>query len=276
MTISIRHSPSTKKNQNIRDAPPREGETNMGWLQRVGPGKGEPGGLILLGGSSVSHFRIRFAQSQLRTDLMPSFWSLVGVMMGDQTFVSVPLDLREHNSDVPKSNGIQTCNLKDYDDPVRFPNIAVINFTEAFDSINQNIDRIKAQRSVVDLPSLILPWLGYVWGTSQAANPLVAGQGLPSAVFVETVYGLAGIELTPGLSSSSSCPEAIWSSALWWHDFYEEISEAEKREETPGEAQDDGSDSSVETTQAKSFKRAKAMIPMGSFTIRQPEAAVKG
>jgi hypothetical protein len=44
----------------------------------------------------------------------------------------------------------------------------------------------------------------------KASNPLAETLGLPSAVFIETVYGMAGIELTPGLSCSARCPEAIW------------------------------------------------------------------
>jgi hypothetical protein len=96
----------------------------------------------------------------------------------------------------------------------------------------------------------MLHWLGYIWSVSQAANPLLAGQGLPSAAFVETVYGIAGIELTPGLSSASSCPEAIWAAAKWWHQFYE----AE--------------------TGIGDEAHAIARLPTGHFAIRQPAAAV--
>jgi hypothetical protein len=34
---------------------------------------------------------------------------------------------------------------------------------------------------------------------------------------------IAGLELTPGLSSQSSCPEAIWQAAKWWYQFYAQI-----------------------------------------------------
>jgi hypothetical protein len=53
-----------------------------------------------------------------------------------------------------------------------------------------------------------------------APNPLLKDKGLPSAVYAETVMSIAGLELTPGLSSQSSCQEAIWQSAKWWHQFY--------------------------------------------------------
>jgi hypothetical protein len=204
----------------------------------------------MLGGSSLSHFRIRVAQSHLRSDLLPSFWSLVGLLEDAQTFLSVPLDLRPEGSEIPATNAIQTCRIADYDDPQRFPNIAVLRFTDDHTPIRENAERIKAQRSVVDLPSLMLPWLGYIWGAGRAGNPLLEGHGLPSAAFVETAHGLAGIELTPGLSSSGSCPEAIWQAAKWWRQFYE------GRTGT-GEA-----------------REATTTAPMGSYMLRQPAAAV--
>ena len=61
----------------------------------------------------------------------------------------------------------------------------------------------------------MLPWLAFLWGVSGSTNPLLSGTGLPSSAFVETVFAMAGFELTPGLSSASSCPEAIWQSAKW-------------------------------------------------------------
>jgi hypothetical protein len=288
MTIAIRNSSSTEKNDNIKPTTARRNESNVDWLKRVHGKKSGKDSLILLGGTSVSHFRVRCAQAQLRRDLMPSFWSLVGIMQDDKSFVSVPLGLRQDNAEVPLNNGVQTCALSDYADPVRFPNIAFIEFTESYSSIDENIQRIKSQRSIVDLPSLIVPWLGYVWGAGQATNPLMLGQGIPSAVFAETVYGLAGIELTPGLSSSSSCPEAIWVSANWWHDFYDAATKAENQQQpTEGEAMEKQagrkaskkggkSEPTIENTQSKPFVRAQAIIPRGAFAVRQREAAIIG
>jgi hypothetical protein len=47
----------------------------------------------------------------------------------------------------------------------------------------------------------------------------------PSAAFVEAAHSLAGIELTPGLSSSASCPEAVWQAVKWWHEYYAGVAE---------------------------------------------------
>jgi hypothetical protein len=66
---------------------------------------------------------------------------------------------------------------------------------------------------------LVTRWLPYVWGAGRAVNPLLDGLGLPSAVMAETVIGAAGFELTPGIASSASCPEALWQAARWWHEY---------------------------------------------------------
>jgi hypothetical protein len=244
--LAIRHSQATTPNESLQERPAREGESNREWLRNLGVSSG----IILIGGSSLAHFRIRVAQSHVRTDLFPSFWSLAGILHDGETFASVPLDGRADPSDVPRINGIQTCRLDEYDNPKYFPNIAVLHFTDDVGPIHENIERLKSQRSVIDLPTLMLPWLGYIWSIGQAGNPLLAGNGLPSAAFVETVYGIAGVEVTPGLSSASSCPEAIWVAAKWWHQFY------------------------GEGTGVRDEAHAIARMPTGNFAVRQPAAAV--
>ena len=231
MTISIRYAPASSKNKEVREVAPRDaGESNLDWLRRAADGEELAGAVILLGGSDLAHFRVRYAQSRLRSDLLPSFWSLAGVLANDRSFYSVTLDVPDA-SRVPQTNGVRRCLLRDYADPKWFPNVAVLRFTDSVRPLTDNVTRVERQRSVIDLPAYVLPWLAHVWGAGAGDNPLVAGYGLPSAAFVETVFGLAGIELTPGLSSSSSCPEAIWSTALWWHSFYEARAEDEARAE---------------------------------------------
>lgn len=61
---------------------------------------------------------------------------------------------------------------------------------------------------------------------------------------------MSGFELTPGLSSASSCPEAIRQSAKWWTPFFEDA------------VRDIGLDHAV------------PIVPQGWFAIRQPSAAV--
>jgi hypothetical protein len=243
--LAIRHSQATTPNESLQEVPAQR-QSNREWLRHLGATRG----IIVLGGSSLAHFRIRVAQSHVRSDLLPSFWSLAGLLEDGQTFASVPIHGNADPSEVPRTNGVQTCRLDEYDDPVRFPNIAVLHFVDDVRPIHANIERVKTQRSVIDLPTLMLPWLGYIWSIGQAGNPLLAGYGLPSAAFVETVYGIAGIELTPGLSSASSCPEAIWAAAKWWHQFY-------------GAGTGVGNEA-----------HAIARKPTGYYAVRQPAAAV--
>jgi len=225
------------------------------WLKAAGVREG----IVLLGGSSVAHFRLRVAQSHLRRDLTPSCWSFAGILDG-ATIISVPLDLVGDASEIVLMNGVQECAVGDYDDPERFPNIAALSFASDFREVMQSADLLSKQRSIIDLPALVLHWLGYLWSTGQVGNPLLAGYGVPSAVFVETVYGMTGVELTPGLSSSASCPEAIWQSAKWWHNFYEGAGAAGGAGEAPAEGEE----------------LEGAAHPKGFFLLRQPAATAVG
>lgn len=244
-------SPDVKKNTLFKRVPAKKDEGNREWLKRIIKENGfSQSGLLLIGGNSMVDFRIRVAQSHLRHDLTPSYWSLVGILSGEETFYSVPLQWKDDLSEMPHANGIQVCRLSDYDDPAHFPNVAFVQFTEMHEDILKYAERLKWQRSVIDLPALVIAWLEYVWAVGQKNIPLVDGQGLPSAVYAEMVYGIAGIELTPGLASASSCPEAIWQAAKWWRAFYES------------------------TSQINSGSQVQSIVPTGCFALRQPAAAI--
>jgi hypothetical protein len=251
--ISIRQSNAEKANDKLVETKAKPTETNSAWLKRVGA----KDGILLLGGASTSHFRIRVAQSHARADLKPSSWSLAGVLYDEMKFLSVPLELCGDASEIAQGNGVQTCNMADYDDPEKFPNIAVLRFTREAAKIHEKCyliagDRAAkrpAQRNIIDLPTLMLPWLSYIWICGRASNPLTDGLGLPSAAFVETVYGMAGIEITPGLASATSCPEAIWQAAKYWHAFYKEA------------------------VKTGNTKNAKQQVPGGQYAVRQKAAA---
>jgi hypothetical protein len=257
---TIIRSRATEPNTLLKEAPAQDREGNAAWFRR----QGNPDGIILVGGTSVADFRVRVAQSSLRGDMLPSLWSLCGILVGDGKFASVPLDLRPRDSSaktddasaVPQNNAVRVCSLDEYDDAQRYPNVAFVRFAKVHLDAHRDIDRVKSDRSIIDLPTLMLPWLGFVWGTAGATNPLTQGVGLPSAAFVETVFAMASFELTPGLSSASSCPEAIWQSAKWWSDFYGVT------------AADAKSDDSKDPE-----RRSVGMIPTGAFTIRQKAAA---
>jgi hypothetical protein len=215
--IRTRFSGVTSKNPELRYAPARAGERNSQWVARSGIREG----ILLLGGTSLSHFRTRVAQSHMRSDLLPSFWSLAGILREGKAVETVVLDWPDASA-IPATNAVRTLPLRDFDDPLWYPNIALLRFTGDEDALRSNLRRVRSERSIVDLPRLVLAWLGFVWGAGGEGNPLLAGHGHPSAAFVEAVHALAGVELTPGLSSEASCPEAIWLSAKWWRHYYEQ------------------------------------------------------
>jgi hypothetical protein len=243
--ILMKKSPSERPNPKLPEEEPQKNEGNKKWLNRHDATEG----VILLGGALIPDFRIRVAQSEMRHDMSPSHWSLCGILFPKGKFASVPLDLTQKTSDIPKSNAIRMCRIEEFDDPKRFPNIAVVQFAKEHKNVGRDIKRLEMDRSILDIPTLILPWLGFIWGTAGSANPLKSGLGLPSAAFVETVFAMAGFELTPGLSSSSSCPEAVWQSARWWNSYYEKTSKDSVSPE------------------------AVPMAPEGVFTLRQEFAA---
>jgi hypothetical protein len=228
----------------LKEVKARAREGNVEWLRRVQAEEG----ILLVGGARLAHFRVRVAQAHLRSDLIPSYWSLAGLLeAGGRSFLSVPLDLPADVSEVPGTNAIQPCRLRDYDDPVAYPNLAVLRFTSTLEGLRTQVERLRLQRTIVDLPSLILPWLGFVWGTGDTGNPLLKGLGLPSAVFVETLFAQWNVDLAPGLASTAACPEAIWQSAKWWGPFYREAA----------------------------ARKTPAVVPTGTYVLRQPAAAVE-
>lgn len=54
-----------------------EGEDNIKWLRRNMPTESDQTLLVMVGGRSPTDFRLRIAQSHVRSDLAPSCWSHV-------------------------------------------------------------------------------------------------------------------------------------------------------------------------------------------------------
>jgi hypothetical protein len=257
--MDIRRSSASKANPAIKHFTASKGQGNAKWLAA----RARPGAVVLLGGAGLDHFRLRVAQSHLRHDLLPSFWSLAGVAASSTSFLTVPITIRDASA-VPTTNGVESVRFSQVDDPDLFPNAALIHFASPSDAIVANARRLMEQRSALDLPTLMLPWLGFIWSAGTRRNPLIEGGALPSAALVQTAFGMAGIELTPGLASGSNCPEAIWQSALWWHDYYQKTADVS------------GARVATDKTAVKApvKERPKAMVPTGEACVRQRAAAV--
>lgn len=227
--LGIRSSPASAPNPQFVCQPRTRNQTNLAWLQRAVKGKGKKASgsplLVLLGGTDPVSFRLRVAQSQARHDLTPSAWSHVVLVeptdgeLASATAWEISLDPADGFGYPPSTNGVQGADLRHYDDAKRFPNIAVLYVPVELAPMREALQRFMRQRATMDAVDLVTRWLPYVWGSGRTTNPLLDGLGLPSAAMAELVLGAAGFELSPGIATSSSCPESIWQAARWWHEY---------------------------------------------------------
>jgi hypothetical protein len=183
--------------------------------------------MVMVGGRSPIDFRLRVAQAQLRTDLAPSRWSHVMLLTDpsqreSSTVYEISLEPPGGFKFPTPENGVQLGELSTYGDPREYPNIAMLNVPASQGDVNAALDRFKKQRAVLDGVDFdrALAWLRL--GVGRNGNPLLDGFGIPSAAMLEIVIGAAGFDLTPGLESRSSCPEAISQAAKYWHEYYED------------------------------------------------------
>jgi hypothetical protein len=248
----LRRSDVTHGNPLVVETPadqaPSGASANLTWLESTG----YRDGVLLLGGTSIVDFRMRVAQSELRQDLLPSFWSTCGLLIDGKVLMTARVDAITDSSARVERNGLEAVTLAEsrYSDPTFYPNIAILQFTADHAAIRNHVARIGQERNIVDLLAQVVAWLGYCWAVGGSGNPLMQGHGIPSATLLERAHGLAGIDLSPGLPSASSCPEAIWQAARWWYEAYD-----------PDEPS---------STSRSAFK------PRGACLIRQPAAAAAG
>jgi hypothetical protein len=252
MESILRSSGAKKPNLEIEDQSMQAAKaSNVKWL------KARPAELksavLLLGGTSLAHFRIRCAQAIMRRDLLPSLWSQVGIVTSHNVVITIPVDSLSDVSRVPEANGVEIVPVSTFDDSTDFPNIALLRFTPSMASLLKTVEAVTPHREQFSIPTLLVRWLTYIWAVGEERNPLSEGIGVPSARWLESVFAEAEIELAPGLASGASCPEAIWQAAKWWHEFY-------------------GTGSKPEN----SLGRKDTITPTGIYIARQHAAAIRG
>ena len=213
------------ENKQFHSATRRATESNVDWLARnLGGLKGSL--VMLVGGRCALDGRLPAAQAWIPDDLTPSHWSHVMLVHKlakklRNTRISeislTPVGGFEHP---PSKNGVQTGRLHHYEDAAKYPNIAVICVPVSETKVATVLKSFQRQRSMVDAVELLLVWLGFAWGVGSSGNPLRDDLGMASAVMVEAVMSAAGFDLTPGVQSRSSCPDAVWQAAKWWHQYY--------------------------------------------------------
>ncbi len=224
--INILSSNAKKPSALVNEVKRKADEDNLQWLARNLPPDAEDATVVLVGGTSTTSLRLRIGQAHVRHDLMPSHWShvfLLGKLSKNAaatTVYEISLESAAGFGFPPPTNGMQKGRLGQYRDPEDYPNIAVVVAPVKQTEVMAALDRFQMQRAVLDAVDLIVRWLAYCWGVGNNPNPLLSGLGIPSAAMLEIIVGAAGFDLTPGLESRASCPEAIWQAAKWWHEYY--------------------------------------------------------
>jgi hypothetical protein len=235
MSVRTLRSPAKSRNPDVVELARERRENNLQWLERalaMSPiGKLDGRSLVLLvGGDDPLSFRLRVAQSHARHDLSPSAWSLALYLPALAAPFSkcdtIGVDLAPPNGFAnfgytPPVNAIQSGHLATFASANLFPNIALLVVPVAAADVERSIEDLRQQRSILDLSMLVLKWLEYVWGVGAPTSPLADGFGMPSAAMLEAAFAANGFDLTPGLESRSSCPEAIWQAATWWYEYYD-------------------------------------------------------
>lgn len=259
--LSIRESSlaGTDQNAALSALPRAPDEGNRAWVQRAfaePPFAAAGLAIVLIGGRTSLDLTLRFAQALARYDRTPSSWSEAALLIRGKAGKAVSYGIHLPRLDQPVgyrlstpkrllrnvptwNNGVQQEVLKHVDDPIDYPNIALLGFGETLqaemlrqlppgepesatpqtlaNAASAAVQRYRKRPDVVSSAEAAWRWLGYAWGVREQPNPLHQGMGLPSALFVETVIAALGLDLTPGLASHSSCPEAIWQTAKWWY-----------------------------------------------------------
>lgn len=222
------------KNRKFTSLAREASETNTQWGARAVAEMSSGGPdqwtyIALLGGSDSMAFRLRVAQSHLRRDMLPSFWSeavlvaLEGESLDGARAIHVPLMQPEGPEFATRTNGVVERPLTDFDDPRRYPNIALIALPIPQADLLARVEAFKRSRSTLDALEHILRWLAFAWGAARTPNPLHDNYGLPSACMLETICAAEKLDLTPGLESRASCPEAIWVAARYWQNYYKQF-----------------------------------------------------
>lgn len=194
------------------------------------------GGVLLAGGTSPADLAVRRAQSHLRLDRLPSYWSHAAIILHwpdgarlDQVIgAEVTLTPEDAGEQVPERNGVTLFRLSRYRDHKRWPSLAfgtLINGkakvqgkkvdAECKDRIVNAVLEPCRDRVRYPLWEWLGPWRSFV--QTNRDNPLLQRQALPSAALCDYAYGAAGIDLTPGAEAPDTCPEMLWSTLLYWY-----------------------------------------------------------
>lgn len=187
--------------------------------------------IILAGGKDVASFRIRIAQSYLRADMLPSFWSESALLklsnsdFASASFFSLPLFQPANAIYAPMRNGLVEMPFTKLPTQKRYPNLALIAIPVAQENILNSLGEYQKSRVSYDAVENILPWLAFVWGVGNTTSPLMQSIGFPSAMMLNQIYNANGFDLAPGVNANLSAPETLWSGVKHWQGYYNKTQE---------------------------------------------------
>lgn len=216
------------RNKDVTGLDRQRSENNAGWLNRALKKLDLKDVkqwtlVVLVGGVDQMSFRLRLAQSHLRRDMLPSYWSeclLAEVRGGDITKARlhyVPL-IQPDQTFAPSRNGVVASAVDSFSSADDWPNVALLAFPMAQKEVLAYLERFKESRDMLDALAHIVQWLAFAWGTNGTPNPVHQGIGLPSASMVGVVCAAAQLDVAPGMPVKGACPEVLWSTVNYWHE----------------------------------------------------------
>ena len=199
----------------------------------------------LIGEYGLIGYTIRQAQSIIRVDKGPSYWShsflfydsvpkdaslIRSKSQGSPMIWESTIDFHSETPQLNIVNGVSNRYLSDYCKPDFdifsmhcVPNAAAIIFALSDDEVEQilnratdpNVDQLK-----YDFSGLIGTWLAYLFNKQNEENPLGAGNALYCSAYCQLAFDAVKIDLATGAHARNTSPENIWQGAKKLYDDY--------------------------------------------------------
>lgn len=188
----------------------------------------------MVGGNDPASMAVRHAQSFLRFDRRPAYFSHLFFFTGKGDEI---LECRLVDADPgkPENGGLFKSRASRYADLRAFPNVAVISLT--FEAVQGGTDPTRRVRNVLDaardwkgvrgrydLWAMIAGWQPYLFDPARTPNPLAAQYPHPGAAYLRWALSTAGVESSPGAMDEFDAPEHFWAAANYWYKQYAEKS----------------------------------------------------
>ncbi len=238
----MRHSHMERKNPDIKDWTNRyRKRTNLQFfndafasLQKQGIGNRGLMTVGLIGSRDLPGYTLRTAQSILRWDLRPSYWSHVFVVADSVTsrtplrslsILEVPLHPRDGLFPKPEQNGVNEGTLGLYEDNDIDANVALMAVSmsdEEAKALQKRARKWNQDRVRYNFWDMLGAWQGYLWSQGSRPNPLREGTPIPASSYIEYIFEGLRLGVTPGASTRNSAPEHVWNAARWWHKAFKD------------------------------------------------------